>query len=52
MKWLAVAVACGVALFVGTACVYAWWINPRVVRELQAHPDGERAQQVMLLTLR
>ena len=25
--------------------------NPRVVRELMAEPDGERAQKVMLLTL-
>ena len=26
-------------------------VNPRVVRELTQHPDGERAQKVMLLTL-
>ena len=26
-------------------------VNPRVIRELIDHPDGERAQRVMLLTL-
>ena len=51
MKWLSIAITSGVALFVGTACVYSWWVNPRVVRELREQPDGERAKKVMLLTL-
>lgn len=51
MKWLGIAVTAGVTLFVGTACVYSWWVNPRVERELREDPDGERAGKVMLLTL-
>lgn len=51
MKWLSIALACGVALLVGAACVYTWWTNPRVVRELREDPQGERAGNVMLLTL-
>jgi hypothetical protein len=38
-------------LLVGNACFYSWVTNPRVIRELQDEPDGERAQKVMLLTL-
>lgn len=49
MKWIALA---GVAaLFVGSACAYSWWVNPRVARELREDPQGQRAQKVMLLTL-
>ena len=51
MKWLAVALAVVLVLVVGNSLVYAWWINPRVVRELREEPDGERARKVMLLTL-
>jgi hypothetical protein len=51
MKWLAIALAGGAALLVGSACVYTWWTNARVIRELREEPQGERAQRVMLLTL-
>ena len=51
MKWLAIAAVAVVALLAGSACVYSWWMNPRVVRELREDPQGERAQKVMLLTL-
>jgi len=51
VRWLGIALACAALLCVGTACLYAWWINPRVARELREHPDGERARRVMLLTL-
>ncbi len=33
------------------AYYYAHWVNPRVERELRERPNGERAQQVMLITL-
>ena len=51
MKWLGIVLAAGAALLVGTALVYSWWTNPRVIRELRENPQGERAQKVMLLTL-
>ena len=51
MKWLGIALACGLVLLVGGAFVYSWWTNPRVIRELREDPQGERAQKVMLLTL-
>ena len=51
MKWLVLMLTCGVVLLVGGACVYSWWTNPRVIRELREDPQGERAQKVMLLTL-
>ena len=50
MKWLGVPVAI-LAVLVGTSCVYTWWINPRMARELRENPEGEEAQKVMLLTL-
>ena len=51
MKWLGIALACGVLLLVGGAFAYSCWTNPRVIRELREDPQGERAQKVMLLTL-
>ena len=51
MRWAAIAGAVVLALLVGNACVYTWWTNPRVVRELREDPQGERAGKVMLLTL-
>lgn len=51
MKGLGLGLAALVALAAGSACVYSWWMNPRVVRELREEPDGERAKKVMLLTL-
>ena len=50
-KWIAIAVVLLVALAAGSSCVYSWWTNPRVARELREDPEGERAQKVMLLTL-
>jgi hypothetical protein len=50
-KWLTIAGVCVALLLVGNACFYSWVTNPRVIRELQDEPDGERAQKVMLLTL-
>jgi hypothetical protein len=50
MRWLAIALACGVVLF-GTFRLYSRWANSRVVRELREEPQGERAGKVMLLTL-
>jgi hypothetical protein len=40
-----------VLAMVGIWFYYDSVANPRVVRELMAEPDGERAQKVMLLTL-
>jgi hypothetical protein len=40
-----------VLAMVGIWFYYDSVANPRVVRELMAEPDGERAQRVMLLTL-
>jgi hypothetical protein len=51
MKWLGIVLVGGVVLLVGGAFVYSWWTNPRVIRELREDPQGERAQEVMLLTL-
>jgi len=50
MKWLGVAVASGMVLFVGFR-VYSGWANARVIQELRDEPQGARAQKVMLLTL-
>ncbi|MGH0032636.1 MAG: hypothetical protein ACQGVC_22820 [Myxococcota bacterium] len=51
LKWPAIALAVVLVLVVGTACFYAWWMNPRVARELREDPQGERAGKVMLLSL-
>lgn len=51
MKWFGIVLVSLVALVGSSACVYSWWINPRVVEELRNEPTGERAQKVMLLTL-
>ena len=48
---MSIGLVCAVAVLVGTACVYSWWTNPQVVRELREDPQGERAGKVMLLTL-
>lgn len=45
-----------VAVALGLLVLSTWFYfeqiaNPRVVRELLEHPDGERARKVMLLTL-
>ncbi len=51
MKWLWVGLLCVPVLLVTSACVYTWFANPRVIRELREEPDGERAKKVMVLTL-
>ena len=51
MKVLGIGLVCLLGLTVGTACVYSWWTNPQVIRELRENPEGKRAQKVMLLTL-
>jgi hypothetical protein len=51
MKWLGIVLVGGVVLLVCGAFIYSWWTNPRVIRELREDPQGERAQEVMLLTL-
>lgn len=51
MKWLAIALATGIAIFLASAAYSVWFANPRVVRELREKPDGERAHKVMILTL-
>ena len=51
LKWLGVALVLLGSLVVANSCVYSWWINPRVAKELREDPQGERAQKVMLLTL-
>lgn len=50
MKGLVLALAVGLVLF-ASAQLYSRSANERVVQELRAKPDGERAARVMLLTL-
>lgn len=50
MKWIAASLLMLVALF-AIARFYTNSNNERVIRELHADPDGERARKVMLLTL-
>lgn len=51
MKWIGIALVILVVLVGCSACVYTWWVNPRVADELRREPAGERARKVMLLTL-
>jgi hypothetical protein len=51
LKWAGIVSATVVVLLVGSSCVYSWWINPRVARDLYDDPQGARAQKVMLLAL-
>jgi len=50
-KWLLIAVAAVVLLFLGMRIYYGLVANPAVVQELKDDPQGERASIVMLLTL-
>ena len=50
MKYLGIGLLCLVALGIA-AYVRSAGMNARVIRELQEHPNGERAAVVMLLTL-
>ena len=49
MKWLLIGVAVLVCLYLGLKVYYAMVVNPRVVEELRAHPNGERAAKVMVM---
>jgi hypothetical protein len=51
MKWLGIGVAGIAVLVLGYGVYMTQWVNPRVVRELQEKPQGERASKVMILTL-
>ena len=51
MKWLVIALGGIGVLVVGFAVYQNGFANPRVIRELQDDPDGERAKKVMLLGL-
>ena len=51
IRFAAIAVGVLVALVAGYWLYAEQIANPRVVRELIEHPNGERAQRAMLLTL-
>ena len=51
IRFAGVAVAALGFLAVGYWLYMEQIVNPRVVRELIEHPDGDRAQRVMLITL-
>ena len=38
-------------LFVGTGLYFSYVANPKITKELNSEPNGERAAKVMLLTL-
>ena len=50
-KWLLIAVAAVVLLFLAMRVYFGLVANPAVVQELKRDPEGERAGIVMLLTL-
>ena len=55
MKWIlvSVAVVVGIAVlfYLGGLAYYSLVVNDRVIKELAEHPNGERANTVMLMTL-
>lgn len=51
LKWLLIAVAAVVLLFLAMRIYFGLVANPAVVQELKDEPQGERANIVMLLTL-
>ena len=51
IRFASIAVAALVLLAVGYGFYMERIVSPRVVRELIAHPAGDRAQRVMLITL-
>ena len=55
MKWIliSVAVVVGIAVlfYLGGMAYYSLVVNDRVTKELTDHPNGERANIVMLMTL-
>ncbi|MDJ0786779.1 MAG: hypothetical protein QNK05_08210 [Myxococcota bacterium] len=50
-RTIAALILSALVLGTGSSCFYSWYMNPRVTRELQEDPGGERAQKVMLLVL-
>jgi len=51
MKYVGIGLGALLVLAAAYAVYAARIANPRVVRELREHPDGERARKVMLITL-
>jgi len=51
VKWIGIGVACVVVIVAAVPLYYAFFMNPKVARELREDPDGERAGKVMLITL-
>ena len=55
MKWIliSIAVVVGIAVlfYLGGLAYYSLVVNDRVTKELTEHPNGERADIVMLMTL-
>ena len=51
LKLIGLALAGVAALFLGTAFVYSFWVNPQVAQERRENPQGEQAKSVMLLSL-
>jgi hypothetical protein len=51
MRWVGFSVGWVAVLVLAYGLYVTQWANPRVVRELREHPQGERAKKVMLLTL-
>ena len=51
MKWILIGALLLVVVVVSYAIFSNWIANPWVATELEASPEGERAQKVMLLTL-
>jgi hypothetical protein len=51
MKWILIGTLLLAVVVVGIAIYSNWIANPRVAAELEASPEGDRAEKVMLLTL-
>ena len=51
LKWSLIVLAVLVVAFLGLQVLFGLIANPRVIGELRANPQGERAGIVMLLTL-
>ena len=51
LKWSVIVVAVLVVGFVTLRVLYSLVVNPRVIAEIAANPQGERAAIVMVLTL-
>ena len=51
LKWSLIVLAVLVVAFLGLRVLFGLIANPRVIGELRANPQGERAGIVMLLTL-